>query len=416
MAWALWPILLFFGSSPNILLMGARGAEGGGNQGAETSITFYVGALICYGLAILGLLLRLRGQLLPALGVAAVWLNVLLAFVSITWSVEPAETLSRCIGLFGTTLGAVFLATFPPNHQLRTMTLAFGVIMGVCLLMIAVVPDIAVATVKGWNARGIFVHKNLYGWSSALFTIVAIGAYRSRSIARPIAGITIVLAATGALFSGSANGIMAVFLAVLTFGLLGFLRRTGRYRGVLTGIAFAGMIIVISAAGLILPYVLEIFDKTVTLSGRTRIWSALEPAMEQRWLEGWGFGGAFWKSDYAQEFMKYEYFAGNAQNGYFELYLQTGLVGTIIYFIPFIWLIRKMIRRSNNGDLFAEAIVVLQMIFLFMAVAAPIFMPVNQIYWFLIVVGYFHDAGLPSTLSSTTTIPPVRSARQLGTV
>jgi exopolysaccharide production protein ExoQ len=386
-------VLFLFAMSPSVILMGVRGAS----TGEETSPIFYILVTVGYALSTVGIMVRLQGNILPILRAIPVWLMVAYAFASTSWSISPDHTLSRSVAFLGTTIAAAFLATFPKPMQLRIMTVVFGMLMAISLLMMIVTPSLAIGDYHGERVvRGIYVHKNILGWAACLFAVVAFGTYRARVMYWPVPVAVTLLAVAATVVSASGTGLLGLVIAAAIFAVLTVLRNAGRARLALTIATFGGLFGLIAGAGLILPIVLQALDKTVTLSGRTRIWDALEPAISQRWLQGWGFGGALWDSDLGRDFLKYEFFAGNAQSGYVENMINLGVTGCVLFYVPYLIVMVRMLRQSGEGDMYAQTMFAVFGVYLFLAITAPIFMPVNQVFWMLIALPLFEQVGVPT--------------------
>jgi exopolysaccharide production protein ExoQ len=282
------------------------------------------------------------------------------------------------------------------------MTISFGLVILVSLSLAVIVPNLAITTHEGNNVvRGIYVHKNNAGWTSSVIMLIAYGAYRARAGSRKLSFVVILLSVISVILSRSATSILAIVIGVTTFWGLGLLRRSGSARPIVTALAIMAIITIFALAALILPLVLEAFDKTTTLSGRTTLWTALIPAIEQRPFFGWGFGGALWESDIGRDFFKYAFFAGNAQGGYTETLVNSGIVGCLILFVPYIVNMLVMFRRSNSGDRLAETFLSVLTTMTFLGITAPVFMSVNQIFWIIITSSMFYQANLANATSRT---------------
>ncbi len=404
-------VLFFFAMNPSVLFMGGRGASAGltlGERG-QTSAMFYILALACFSLSALGIGLRLKFHLMPLLRAVPVWLIVAYAFASVLWSIAPSYTLSRAFAFLGTTLAAAFIATFPRAAQLRIMALTFGAVLLTSLLLTAIAPDLAISTYRGeTTARGLYVHKNIYGWAACLFTLVIFGAWRARSIGTMRAALFLTAGIAGVCLSRSASSICALGIGLSVMVAMAILCSTGRARPVFSGLSIIVCAGLIGLSGLLLPLVLEAFDKTATLSGRTRLWHALEPAMTERLATGWGFGGALWQTPTGADFFKYEFFAGNAQGGYVENQINLGLIGSALFYGALVLVIVSLFRRSNHGDLYARTMLAVLVAMLVLGVVAPIFMPVNQAFWMLIAIPMFDRFG-------PLRAPRTASLRRVGT-
>jgi len=80
-----------------------------------------------------------------------------------------------------------------------------------------------------------------------------------------------------------------------------------------------------------------------TLTGRTEVWALVVPAMQQKWLLGYGFG-SFWTDARRTLFD-----IPNAHNGYLDILLEMGLVGLVSYAL---WLLScaQKLRRALEHD------------------------------------------------------------------
>jgi exopolysaccharide production protein ExoQ len=389
-------VLFFFAMNPSVLFMGGRGASAGlslGNRG-ETSAIFYVLALVCFSVSSLGIWLRLKFTVMPLLRAVPVWLIVAYAFASVLWSIEPSHTLSRATGFLGTTLAAALIATFPRAAQLRIMALTFGTVLLASLLLTAVAPELSISTYRGeTTARGIYVHKNIYGWAACLFTLVIFGAWRARSIGTMRAALFLAAGIAGICLSRSASSICALGVGFSVMAAMSILRRTRRARSVFTGLSITVVVGLVGLSWLLLPFFLEVFGKTDTLSGRTRLWQALKPAMSERLATGWGFGGALWQTPTGADFFRYEFFAGNAQSGYVENQINLGLTGSALFYGALLMVIASLFRRAYNVDHYARTMLAVLVAMLILGIVAPIFMPVNQAFWILIAIPMFDRFG-----------------------
>lgn len=393
-------IMAFFASLPNLFLINYNETHSSDGGGARP--IFYVLTMIAYGSSLFGIGMRLNWNFLPVLRAWPIWLSVIYAIGSVTWSIDPDQTLSRSIGLLGTTLAATFLATFDSRSQLRQMTIAFGVIMAISLLVAAIFPTIGIADHKGETVvRGIYLQKNITGWLSAIFAVMTYGAYRARATNRPLALMAFGLSIISVLLSRSATGIIALAIGLIVFWALGIIRKSGRAQPFIIALSFAGMAALIIFSIIAVPAILQYFGKTATFSGRTTLWEALLPAIREHLFLGWGFGGALWGTATGRDFFKYAFFAGNAQGGFVEILVNSGLIGVILFFGPYIYACFAMFRRSNRGDMLAEAFLVCLIVMAVIGFSAPIFLAVNQIYWIMTCLPILYQVGASSAALRT---------------
>lgn len=410
-SWLAGLILFFFASCPNVLLVTSQVNSTGTSSGA--SVTFYAIAMLCYALSAIGIAVRLRGHIVPLFRAWPVWALVAFAFISCTWSVVPSFTLSRSIAFLGTTLSAGLVATFPKSRQLAMVTWVGGAILVISMIMAVATPELGVMEYEGQTAvRGIYVHKNMLGWCTNLFFVFAWGAYQARAVKRIWASAVICLAVAAMIMSKSSSSIVGAIIAGCIFLTLSVVRRAGKARAMILLCLMLIMIVLIVFVPILTSAILESMGKTITLSGRISLWEALIPAIQDKALLGWGFGGAIWDSPLGADFLKYVFYEGNAQGGHVENLINIGIVGCLLFYIPYLSAMSWNFRNSILGDNFSLTMFCLLFTLAFLGVTAPILLGVNQLPWILIALPYFERTGLysfQSKLSQNSSRPALAS-------
>ena len=93
------------------------------------------------------------------------------------------------------------------------------------------------------------------------------------------------------------------------------------------------------------------FGKDMTLSGRIPIWEHTWTEIEKKLLLGYGFA-TYWIMGHPRLEIFAEYFEGfkvnQAHNGYLEIMLQLGIVGTIFFLFLIATYIYRMFKINNN--------------------------------------------------------------------
>jgi exopolysaccharide production protein ExoQ len=120
------------------------------------------------------------------------------------------------------------------------------------------------------------------------------------------------------------------FMAVIEIS-----KRFGRRSSLLiVGITLAVAVLIICIGVPYLPRMLEGIGKNPTLTGRTDIWVLVLKSIAKRPLLGYGYY-AFWqglKGESANIIVATHWMFGYAHNGVLEIWLQLGLVGTVLVF------------------------------------------------------------------------------------
>jgi O-antigen ligase len=261
-----------------------------------------------------------------------------IAVLSIVWSVEPKITLRREIGLLGSTLFAMYLATrYSPSELLRLLGWTLGIAALLSLVCGMVLPSYGIMGGKFW--RGIYVHKNAMGRMMAMCAIVLLLLTFSNRKYRWLTGLGIGLS-IGLLLLSQSKGALVVFISLLALLPLYNALRLNYTIAVPLSI----VVIIVSAIGLTWlvsesETVLGAFGKDATLTGRTDIWAAAVDMINQRPLLGYGYG-AFWlglESEYSAYVWNYAgWEVPNAHNGFIDLTLNLGYLGISVFLIGFL--------------------------------------------------------------------------------
>jgi len=311
---------------------------------------------------------------------------IALTIISVLWSVLPGVTIRRAVGLLGTAcFGAYLACRFTPREVLRMTAAAFGIVVGLSILIIVFVPSYG--TVEGTEIAGVFGQKNELG-RAMVFACLAIWTLIWDAESRPPGwAIPALLAAmTLLLLTRSAQAIVGLAAAVII--VIPILVLCARFfRRVHIRLAIALLLVmslvafVVSAAA---EELLGLLGRDETLTDRTLIWELLtEFGHERPWL-GRGYG-AFWFSDVSLWFADRWGALDHAHNGYMDLWLELGYVGVA----AFVLLLLAASKATWNAYLMRPT-AALRFFPTFIAIAALIncvgrLMPAhNTIYWVIL--------------------------------
>ena len=267
------------------------------------------------------------------------FLIVLLVVVvaSMVWSVNPDQTARRCFALVCTTLGGVALAArFRWPQMAEVVGAAFAVLIIASFVVCLAVPRIGIMTELFPGAwRGLWREKNGLGGNMAFgFCILSAAALlnpRRAHLWWTFAGLALVLV----LMSTSKTSLVSL---VLGMGAIGFVLVARRSPAAGVAATWAGVTGVVLLAAFILfaaDVFFSILGKDATLTGRTKIWSAVMREIEDRpwlgygyqavWGDKTGWGPFAWISKNAG------FQAQHAHNSWLEQWLGMGLVGLIAW-------------------------------------------------------------------------------------
>jgi exopolysaccharide production protein ExoQ len=290
------------------------------------------------GLGILGLgsffLLRLQDRSLASFAYKHIFWLLLLGFVmaSVAWSVAPDVSVRRMLALLIVFVAAlVMLYEFPPEVALAMIARIIGWAAVVGLGYALIFPGQAFIQGEGLRSGaflGIFNDKNAGARSYvyALIIVFALRLFYRRTDRLLLAALVLAI-----LMSSSAT---AIAMSVAGIGLVWVFNQS-RVQGNPQR-TFNRLILVslgITAAAVIgnIAYdeILLLLGRDPSLTNRTIIWEMLAVNMQQKPLLGFGFG-AFWASQYMQDFVEAWGFIGNAHSSYMEMRLIGGYCGLAV--------------------------------------------------------------------------------------
>jgi exopolysaccharide production protein ExoQ len=323
---ALWGLLAFFGlfvlSEAPTSLLARLGIESG------------IGALwlVPYAIGLAGLFrFPLRSMQL----LSSAWplfLISLMAIVSVVWSINPALSGVMAFRLNGTVLFAFFLVAAFSWQGLIQVIAATGLFLGVTSAVLALGPgNMGIMTethVGAWS--GWWLEKNRFG-SVMAFAIVASAtcAVLRRSVLWAISALFLFVLL---ILSDSATSLLAT-LAALGMAFVIWIWRRGP---VVLGVTLYGGVAVLAAIVIAVTtapeVVTDLLGREATFTGRTGIWQeAIGHIQIKPWF-GWGYG-AFWDTDpgpadWVRERLDFK--ASNAHNGWLDMSLELGLIGTLV--------------------------------------------------------------------------------------
>ena len=327
-----------------------------------------------------------------------VWIVALavLALLSCLWSLEPIISLRRVFALTGSfALVLALTIQAPPRAYLRLLVRVAVVFIVSTPVIVVLLPEYGKGVgvyADAW--RGVTPHKNNLGWMLAISVVLLIYAYRLRVSSRRL----VFWATPGAVFclwmTQSATSYLALLVALIAMSLIGVVKRVRGLRPLLFGS------LVCFAAGVALmadqwtQQVLRILGKSPTLTGRTVIWDRLFSAISERPFLGHGYR-AFWESDYAVDLMTISgFFAGHSHNGYLDMLLDLGAVGLTILLFACLKASARLAQAAVNGDLIAEAHLVLLLTCLFIGFSGQVVLRPNTFYFILMSMALIHASGL----------------------
>ncbi|MBW4560913.1 MAG: O-antigen ligase family protein [Mojavia pulchra JT2-VF2] len=314
-----------------------------------------------------------------------------IALTSILWSARPEATIVRSLGITGTTLFGLYLATrYSLKEQIGLLGWMFAIVLLLSFLFAVGLPKYGImGGIHAGAWRGIYNHKNVLGKmmviSTTIFILNSISATKNRLILYLGLSLSIILILLSRSSSAMINSIMIIALFLIS--------HTWRWRYEVLVPTFITIITLISSIYIWLidnsEAIFAAVGKDATLTGRTDLWNLVWDMIWKRpWL-GYGYG-AFWfggESSVSSELWNAAgWIPPNSHNGLLDLWLNVGLFGVIIFALSFCKTLTKAfiwLRYSKTSEGFWPLIFIVYMIQSNLTESA--LMLQNDIFWVLYV-------------------------------
>ena len=311
---------------------------------------------------------------------------------SISWSDLPTQSVKYVLFIAFSALALWCLVEQLSSVQVyEALASAVKVLLTVSIALFAAFPAYG-REVTGDHVgalKGVFATRNAAALTFAvaltvLVFMAAVPAFRFRTRS----AIWALIAVAGLVATESSTGIT---VAVLSSAALLVVLRIHRWRaGTRWFAAFLLLVatVVLSLAGLRnMSVVSELLGRDDTLTGRTRIWEAVEPYLEARpWL-GYGWG-ALWREESLITRAMWGV-AGfrfpNAHNAYMEAIIQVGVIGLVLLLLVILGvLVTAGFRVIKRGDIWSAWPLILPFLFLVHGVTESSFVSFSG--WQLLVI------------------------------
>lgn len=325
---------------------------------------------------------------------------IVFSLASIFWSNTWTVTLHRSLAFTFATVAAIYLGVrYSINKFLQMLVLLGLVILTASYILIFASPALGTAPNYPYYGawRGIFWHKNQLGNIMPIFNLVFLfwlfsSNVHNKPLERISAVLLYILSMIMVFFAKSASGYILVFLIHFAFGTallwlkLRHLMRPIHYYIILI-VSLAG------AAGVLLnlEFVLGLFNRTPTFTGRVPMWTILlRDIFPRKPWGGYGFG-TIWSDENFRYQMRdqagWPYPVLIGDNGFLDILLNLGIIGLALFLLNYIkaW-INSM--RFFQQELTLEGFFpFLFMIYTFFAnLTFSLFMETEVFVWTLIVV------------------------------
>jgi exopolysaccharide production protein ExoQ len=285
----------------------------------------------------------------------------ILALLLFPVSQQPTRTVSSAILLMGSILLLYYIMSRFSLEQVLEIFLILGTTTIVASIVFAVaLPQYGLDQKSGLQTawKGIFSAKNYLG-NIALFFLTGALSYRARNAVLHfirVSQICLCLAAIAFSRAATAYTLTAVYLVYLL--LMKTLHRFRKRDYMVAGTVLLAAVATVAAAIVIWPDLLvSLLGKDLTLTGRTQIWSAVLDSIAKRPLLGYGYQ-AFWLGLEGESYriiLAVSWILAQAQNGFLDVLLETGVVGLAVVLLVFGFAFRDavvcLLRSRNDRQL-----------------------------------------------------------------
>jgi O-antigen ligase len=328
-------------------------------------------------------------------------LFILLAFVSILWSINPVVTLFRGLELLFATLTAAYIGLRYRPEQFMEILFWFGA----CLFILSITlvfsaPRTGTMYWEPFNGawRGFFWHRNHLASITALLSAVylcrILPALPARNRNVFLDGFFYLVCWVILYFADSATGYI-VFLVLhgFVFFVWAWLKISHRLQWTHYAL-ISGSGLLLSVLVLFnLDFVFGVFNRDTTLTGRLTLWkNELQLASQHLWL-GRGFGAAWATDPFREEIRLLAGWASQpliGDNGYLDMLLHLGILGLgVLVLVLFAATVRSL-RFALDRKTLPAFFPLLVMIYAFFANITFSMLAETEVFlWSLIVVVLF---------------------------
>lgn len=282
-------------------------------------------------------------------------ISLLFLFIlSSLWSDLPFVTLKRSLKLFILYTLVLAMSVSDSKYIIKnSMSYYLKICTILSVLFMVFLPEFGWMLYEGKNVpKGIFIHKNGFGFFMALSSIWFFYESIVNQQSRKTNIAFFFICFSGLLISKSSTSLIGFLVSSITLIILLFLKRR---KELLRLIAIIIAICVINFGMLLkafefIPdnFLLSVLHKDVTLTGRTDIWEPLIAVrVSDRLLLGSGYNTFFNEYRDTRLFNFLPWAANNAHNEFLQIFLDNGLVGLLIVVALFFTLLVGILRSKN---------------------------------------------------------------------
>ncbi len=333
--------------------------------------------------------------------------KILIAFLvyaalSLLWTVYIPATSYKLIFLFFSTIAGSYLAVrYEISGIMNILTWVGAAFAALSILIVVFFPLVGVMQNEiffgSWT--GMFWHRNhtgnLFAYFSVVFLLRILFDANLRGKQRIILGLLCIMSATIVLGSRSATGVIVFlflhFIVALIFIWLKFHDRIKAWHYYLSAaILLAGFLIFITNTG----FFFGLLGRTSAMTGRIPLWQDLfQRIYIQKPLFGYGYGALWMQKSFRIQMQihhQWPYQVYFADNGFFDILLNTGIAGLILFLAIYLPLGVRSFRQAISAKSWLYFFPFLTFLYIFIGnLTYSFLLEVDQLVWMLLVIMVF---------------------------
>ena len=324
------------------------------------------------------------------------------ALTSLLWTVYPPATLYKFFFLFFSTIAGSYIAIrYKIRGVLNVLVWAGAIFSILSVLVIMNIPLIGIMQnqpfVGSWV--GIFWHRNhtgnIFAFFSIIFLLRFISDQKLTRNQKTIFALLYLLSALMVFGSRSATGVIVFLFLHFVLGLIViWLKFYDRFRPwhyyAICILLITGFIVFITNTA----FFFGLLGRSANMTGRIPLWEDLaQNFFLQKPLLGYGYG-ALWMQKSFRILMQlrhgWPYQVYFADNGFFDILLNTGLLGFLLFMAVYVPLGIRSFKAAVNTKSWIWFLPVLTFLYIFIGNLTYSFMlEVDQFVWMLLVIMVF---------------------------
>lgn len=272
----------------------------------------------------------------------------LLALLLFPVSQQATRTISSALVLLGSILLMYYIMSNYTFDQLLEQLLVLGTVTIAGSIVFALaMPEYGLDNMGGHAGawKGVFSAKNALGDMALFFLTIAV-SYRART--RFLSGVRIcqiLFCLVAIAFSRAATAYLLTASYVVYLAVMKSLHRFRKRDYIVLAVAMLVAFFLAAAVVLLArpDFLLNLLGKDASLTGRTEIWTAVLHSISRRPLLGYGYQ-AFWLGLEGESYhviLAVSWMLAQAQSGFLDVTLETGVAGLIIVLLVFCFAFRN---------------------------------------------------------------------------